>query len=122
MKPCTVPVLRQVVLLEEVLLIMNTTQVLLVDDDSMLLQALSHTIALRTSTLEVETVGSAQEALKRLQEQEYDAIVSDIKMPGMDGLALLAYVQDQHPDTPVLLITGHSDHQTGYAGTPGRCL
>src|SRR5258708_25086667 len=90
---------------------MNAAQVLLVDDDPMLLQALSQTISLRMSMVEVETVDSAQAALALLQEHEYDAIVSDIKMPGMDGLALLAQVKERHPDTLVILITGHSDHQ-----------
>jgi two-component system sensor histidine kinase/response regulator len=63
------------------------------------------------STLDVELLDSAQEALQHLDVQEYDAIVSDIKMPGMDGFALLAHVQARHPDTPVILITGQSDHQ-----------
>lgn len=90
---------------------MNTAQILLVDDDPMLLQALSQTIELRMSVVEVETVDSAQAALASLQEHTYSAIVSDIKMPGMDGLELLAHAQERHPDTPVLLITGHSDHQ-----------
>jgi DNA-binding NtrC family response regulator len=90
---------------------MNTTSILLVDDDPILLQALSHAIALRMSTLEVELLDSAQAALVRLEEQEYDAIVSDITMPGMDGFALLAQVQERHPDTPVILMTGQSDHQ-----------
>ncbi|HEY1349729.1 MAG TPA: response regulator [Ktedonobacteraceae bacterium] len=91
---------------------MDTAQVLLVDDDPMLLQALSQTIALRMSTVNVRAVSSAQEALDLLQEgQSYGAVVSDIKMPGMDGLALLAYLQDRHAEIPVLLITGHSDHQ-----------
>jgi DNA-binding NtrC family response regulator len=90
---------------------MNTAQILLVDDDPMLLQALSQTIELRTSVVEVETADSVQAALASLQEHTYSAIVSDIKMPGMDGLELLAHAQERHPDTPVLLITGHSDHQ-----------
>lgn len=90
---------------------MNTTAILLVDDDPMLLQALSRAIALRMSTLDVEVLDSAQEALQRLEKQEYDTIVSDIKMPGMDGFALLAQVQTQHPETPVIFITGQSDHQ-----------
>src|SRR5262249_6943130 len=42
---------------------------------------------------------------------DYDAIISDIKMPGMDGLALLARVRELRPDTPTLLITGHGEHE-----------
>jgi two-component system, sensor histidine kinase and response regulator len=90
---------------------MNAAQILLVDDDLMLLQALSQTISLRMCMVEVEAVDSAQAALPLLQNRTYASIVSDIKMPGMDGLALLAQVQERHPDTPVILITGHSDHQ-----------
>src|SRR5262249_9130226 len=45
-----------------------------------------------------------------IQVHDYDAIVSDIKMPGMDGLALLTKVQKIRPETPTLLITGHGEH------------
>jgi len=62
------------------------------------------------SGVEVETADSAQVALTMIEQHEYDAIVSDIKMPGMDGLDLLAKVQEQHPETPVVLITGHGEH------------
>jgi DNA-binding NtrC family response regulator len=90
---------------------MDTAQVLLVDDDPMLLQALSQTIELRMSVVELEVVDSAQAALALLEQHTYSAIVSDIKMPGMDGLGLLAHAHDHHPTTPVILMTGHSDHQ-----------
>lgn len=90
---------------------MNTAPVLLVDDDTMLLHALSQAIELRLSTVEVETVDSAQGALKLLQGREYSTIISDIKMPGMDGFELLAQVQVLYPDIPVMLITGHNDHR-----------
>src|SRR5437660_3794701 len=89
---------------------MNTTPVLLVDDNSSLLRSLPHAISLRMSGVEVETADSAQMALAMIEQQEYDAIVSDINMPGMDGLDLLAKVQEQHPETPVVLITGHGEH------------
>lgn len=89
---------------------MDTAQVLLVDDDPMLLQALSQTIALRMSVVELEMVDSAQAALALLEQHTYGAIVSDIKMPGMDGLGLLAHAHEHHPVTPVILMTGHSDH------------
>lgn len=89
---------------------MQTGQILLVDDDLALLQALPHTISLRLSGVEIATASSAQAALELLQQQEYDAIVSDIKMPGMDGLALMATVYERYPETPVLLITGHGEH------------
>jgi signal transduction histidine kinase len=90
---------------------METAPVLLVDDDHALLQALPSLLSLRMIGVEVQTADSAQVALKMIEQHEYDAIVSDIKMSEMDGLDLLAKVQERHPETPVLLITGHGDHE-----------
>jgi signal transduction histidine kinase len=89
---------------------MNQAFVLIVDDDNALLQALPQAISLRMNDVKVDTCDSALEALERIKEHEYDAIVSDIKMPGMDGLALLGQIQELCPRTPTLLITGHGDH------------
>ncbi len=89
---------------------MDTAPILLVDDDPALLQALPRMLSLRMSGVEVQTADSAQVALTMIERHEYDAIVSDIKMSGMDGLDLLAKVQEHHPETPVVLITGHGDH------------
>jgi signal transduction histidine kinase len=84
--------------------------VLIVDDDAALLQALPQALALRLKEVKVDTSDSAIEGLQRIQQYDYDAIVSDIKMPGMDGLALLSKVQELRPETPTLLITGHGEH------------
>lgn len=84
--------------------------VLVVDDDPALLEALPQALELRLTAVQVDTSDSALNALDLIQEHDYDAIVSDIKMPGMDGLALLAKIQDLRPETPTLLITGHGEH------------
>src|SRR5579864_4367435 len=89
---------------------MDSPHILLVDDDTALLQALPHMVALRIHGVRVDTSDSAQRALEQIQEHDYDAIVSDIKMPGMDGLELLAKIQELRPDTPTLLITGHGEY------------
>jgi PAS domain S-box-containing protein len=84
--------------------------VLIVDDDPALLEALPETLRLRMSELDVETCDSAPEALSKIAAEDYDAIVTDIKMPGMDGLALLDEIKSIRPETPTLLITGHGEH------------
>lgn len=89
---------------------MQQAHILIVDDDTALLQALPQAIHLRLPEVRVDTSDLAFAALNLVQEHEYDAIVSDIKMPGMDGLALLAKIQELRPATPTLLITGHGDH------------
>jgi signal transduction histidine kinase len=88
---------------------MDKPHILIVDDDLALLQALPQALYLRIDGIKVDTSDEAQSALERIAEREYHAIVSDIKMPGIDGLALLAKVQELRPDTPTLLITGHGE-------------
>lgn len=85
-------------------------RVLIVDDDPALLEALSEGLRLRMDNVSVDTCESASDALQHLSATDYDAIVVDIKMPGMDGLELLARIRDLRPDTPTLLVTGHGEH------------
>jgi len=89
---------------------MSEGHVLIVDDDLALLQALPETLRLRMSGVTVDTADSALAALDRISARDYDAIVTDIKMPGMDGLALLAEIRRRRPDTPILIITGHGEY------------
>src|SRR5216117_3233643 len=88
---------------------MTTAHVLIVDDDPALLQALPEALRLRMSGVTVDTADSAAAALERIAAQDYNAIVTDIKMPGMDGFALLAEIRARRPDTPTLMITGHGE-------------
>jgi len=89
---------------------MTASHVLLVDDDPALLQALPETLRLRMSEVTVETADSASAALDRIAARDFDAIVTDIRMPGMDGLALLAEIRGRRPHTPILIITGHGEY------------
>lgn len=89
---------------------MKYAQVLIVDDDPALLEALTESLQLRMEGVRVDTCDSASAALERLSATDYDAIVADVKMPGVDGLDLLTRVRDVRPDTPTLLITGHGEH------------
>src|SRR3989449_10073884 len=88
---------------------MTALRVLVVDDDAALLQALPEALRLRMSEVTVDTADSAAAALDRIAARDYDAIVTDIKMPGMDGLELLAEIRTHRPDTPILMITGHGE-------------
>jgi len=89
---------------------MPPPHILIVDDDPALLQALPQTVSLRLPGAKVDTSNSAQRALELIRAHDYDTIVSDIKMPGMDGLELLAKIHELRPETLTLLITGHGDH------------
>jgi two-component system, sensor histidine kinase len=89
---------------------LDMAHVLIVDDDPALLQALPEALRLRMPEVAVDTAESGPAALRRLAEREYDAVVCDVKMPGMDGLAVLGEIQKHHLETPTLLITGHGEH------------
>src|SRR5207302_9070237 len=91
--------------------IMSQGGVLIVDDDLALLEALPEALRLRMGGVTVETADSAGVALDRIAVRDYDAIVTDIKMPGMDGLALLAEIRTRRPGTPTLIITGHGENE-----------
>jgi CheY-like chemotaxis protein len=94
-------------------------RILVVDDDPALLKALPETVRLRLDGVDVDTCDSAPEALERVRRTDYDVIVSDIKMPGMDGLALLAEIKQLRPSTPTLLITGQGEGGFSVVGVRG---
>src|SRR3989440_5594236 len=88
---------------------MTALRVLVVDDDPALLQALPEALRLRMREVTVDPADSAAAALDRIAARDYDAVVTDIKMPGMDGLTLMAEIRGRRPDTPILMITGHGE-------------
>ena len=88
-------------------LIDNRIEVVLIDDDPHLRQALSQTLDL--AGLKILPLAQAQGLAARLERDWPGVVVSDIRMPGMDGLELLAELHGQDPELPVLLITGHGD-------------
>ena len=83
------------------------TKVLLVDDDSAVRNALRRVLEHRGYN--VFACSSGGEALEQLAMGEYDAMVSDVRMPGMSGLKLLRTVREHDLDLPVILVTGNPD-------------
>jgi two-component system C4-dicarboxylate transport response regulator DctD len=81
--------------------------VLVVDDDKMLLQALSQWLSL--SGFRITAVRSVDEALATLESAAFDAVLSDMRMPGLGGMDLLKSICARWPETPVVLLTGHAD-------------
>ena len=98
---------------------MNAPHILIVDDDPVLLHALPQTISLRIPEAKIDITDSAQDALEQIRKYQYDTIVSDIKMPGMDGLELLARIRELRPGTPTLLVTGHGEHDVAIQALRG---
>jgi len=85
----------------------NAMKVAIVDDEKDMRQSISQWLAL--SGFDTETFPSAEEALKGLHPDYAGIVVSDIKMPGMDGMQLLKRLKSVDSTLPVIMITGHGD-------------
>jgi two-component system response regulator PilR (NtrC family) len=81
-------------------------RILVVDDEESMREFLC--IMLQRDGYMVEAVGDGHQAVLRLKEQSYDLIISDIKMPRLDGFGVLDYVKDRCPGTAMIMITAFS--------------
>ena len=82
-------------------------KVLLVDDEKELLEVVAE--RMRLLGMDVSTTTSPWIALKMVEKEPYDAVVMDLVMPGMGGVAVLKAIKQMHPDIQVILLTGHAD-------------
>jgi DNA-binding NtrC family response regulator len=79
-------------------------RILVIDDDTIVAAALRR---LLEQDYEVETVDSAEDGLRRLQNTDFDVVVTDLQMPGKSGLELIQILHAEKPQLPVILLTGH---------------
>ncbi|NVN32287.1 response regulator, partial [Endobacter medicaginis] len=91
--------------------------VVLVDDDDDARAATRQLLEL--SGFAVEAFGEARRALERLRTDQDSIVITDIRMPGMSGLDLLAELRRRDAALPVILITGHGDVDTAVAALKG---
>jgi two-component system nitrogen regulation response regulator GlnG len=82
-------------------------RVWIIDDDRSMRWVLER--ALRKADIEARSFESAADAVEALRFEPPHAIVTDVRMPGMDGLDLLSLVRREHPNLPVIIMTAHSD-------------
>src|SRR5688500_3536673 len=83
------------------------SRVLLIDDDRLLLTALPAVFEGSPCVVTVDTASSAEQALRLIQGIEYDTIVSDFSMPGLNGIEFLKECKAVRPDIPIILLTGY---------------
>jgi len=81
-------------------------RVLVVDDEASIRDLLSKTLAL--AEYDVDAAPDGRSALERMRLYPYDLLIADLKMPGMDGLAVIREAKRYKPDLPVIIITGFS--------------
>ena len=78
-------------------------QILIADDEVNLRRVLA--LQLQNDGYDVHVVGDGQAAIDALKEHHIDAVITDLRMPGVDGLGVLRHCAEHHPDLPVVLIT-----------------
>ncbi len=96
---------------------MNNASIWIIDDDKSIRWVLDK--ALSQEGLETTTFESGETILRKLEKQQPDVIITDIRMPGIDGLELLSKVHHQYPDLPVIVMTAHSDLDSAVASFQG---
>jgi DNA-binding NtrC family response regulator len=86
------------------------TKILILDDEPIVLKRLKP--ALEKSGYDVEAFSRSLEASNRIMEKEFDIVITDLKMEGIDGMEFLTRVKDRSPVTEVIVITGFATMET----------
>ncbi|NEZ04731.1 response regulator [Wenzhouxiangella sp. XN201] len=93
----------------------ESARILLVDDDPGLLRLIS--LRLESSGYTVDTADSGESAMGRVASQTPDAVVTDLRMEGMDGMALFRQLRERDPTLPVIILTAHGTIPDAVAAT-----
>lgn len=88
---------------------MRSAPILLLDDDQVVLDILPEMLLRRSPSLSIEALSSPEEAIIRIDGKDHAVIVTDLRMPRMNGLNFLEVAKKRQPTTPVVLMTGHAD-------------
>jgi DNA-binding NtrC family response regulator len=86
------------------------TKILVVDDEEVV--RLSHIRTLASVHCNVEVVRDGNEALRVMEQRPADVVLLDLRMPGMDGMAVLKAIKQRWPETEVVIITGYPTIET----------
>lgn len=87
------------------------TPILVIDDNAALAENIAEILEEYVG-VEVHLAGNAEVALARFEERQWSLVVTDVRMPGIDGIELLALMKERSPSTPVLVMTGYADVTT----------
>src|SRR5215212_8521915 len=82
-------------------------RILIIDDEEYVRCVLEQ--ALRVEGCEAVAVSNGQAGIQALDAATFDCVITDLRMPGLDGRAVLTWVKDHQPDVDVLMLTGHGD-------------
>jgi DNA-binding NtrC family response regulator len=93
---------------------MKKARILIVDDEEAFANNIAKLIAKRG--YDIKAVYNGLSALTALDEDDFDVIILDLKMPGLDGLATLKIIKGKKPNVEVIILTGHGSMESGIDG------
>ncbi len=93
-------------------------KILLVDDEPVNVQSLAN--AIRRGGHEIHTLSDPRQALDVYRDDPFDVVISDVRMPGMNGVELLKSLRELDPSSRVILITGYGDAKTAMSAINNR--
>jgi HD-like signal output (HDOD) protein/CheY-like chemotaxis protein len=93
-------------------------RILFVDDEPLVLRSLQRVLASRAAEWDVEFAEGARAALESVAQKPPDVVVSDMRMPEMDGATFLAKIQEHHPEVVRIILSGHTDAKVVFRAVP----
>ena len=93
---------------------MRRAKILLVDDEVAFANNIAKLISKRG--YDIITVYNGESAVQAVEEHDFDVIVLDLKMPGMDGMSALKLIKGKKPEVEVIILTGHGSFESGIDG------
>ncbi len=103
---------------------MHQMRILFVDDEPMLLDAMRRLLRAKRPAWEVACAASGERALALLDAGSFDVVVSDMRMPGLDGASLLRLVRERQPQALRIVLSGFADEEASFraAGVAHQCV
>ncbi len=89
----------------------DNIRVLVIDDEVKLCELIKQGLKALSSNFSIQTANSGIEAIELLSEQKYDVLITDIKMPKLDGIDLVNMVYEMNDKTVLIVITGHVNYE-----------
>ena len=88
----------------------DNLRIMVVDDEPIVIKSCES--VLKAEGYNIEGFLSAKEAMLKMEEQPYDLVFTDLKMPEVDGLTLIRWIRENRPDTGIVVITGYPSQET----------
>ncbi|MFH0730364.1 MAG: response regulator [Pseudomonadota bacterium] len=98
------------------------SKILIVDDNQEMLLSLKEALEKYKEIFTVSIAGDGIVAMEKLKRESFSLVLTDLKMPRMDGLSLLSHIIDNYPHIPVLVMTGFSTVEREKLATQGGCI